>query len=85
MSEEIEPTSCLGDPVNHPYHYTFGKFEVLDVLMDWFPYDPLLWQVGKYIARCSRKGHELEDLEKARFYLDKRIEALIASREEYLR
>lgn len=63
------------DPeVYHPSHYTFGKYEVIDVLLDWFPDDPLLWQVGKYIARATRKGNELQDLEKARFYLDKRIE-----------
>ncbi len=63
------------DPVNHPSHYTFGKFEVLDVLMDWFPRDPLLWQVAKYISRCAHKGSVLEDLRKAQFYLNKRIEA----------
>ena len=62
------------DNVNHPAHYTFGKFEVIDVLMDWFASDPLLWQVGKYIARASRKGSALEDLQKAAWYLNKRIE-----------
>lgn len=61
------------DPVNHPKHYTFGKYEVLPVLLDWFSDDPLLWQVGKYIARAKRKGSELQDLEKAEFYLKERI------------
>ena len=64
------------DPVNHPKHYTFGNFEVIDVLQDWFPNNPLLWQVGKYIARAERKGRTLEDLRKARFYLDREIERL---------
>lgn len=64
------------DSVYHPAHYTFGQYEVLDVLMDWFPEDPLLWQVGKYIARAAHKGHELEDLKKAQFYLSKRIALL---------
>jgi hypothetical protein len=64
----------MDDPVNHPDHYTFGKFEVIDVLEDWFPTDPLLWQVGKYIARAGRKGAALEDLEKAAWYLRRRIE-----------
>lgn len=64
------------DNVNHPSHYTFGKYEVLDVLMDWFADEPLLWQVGKYIARCRHKGKMLEDLKKANFYLLKRIEML---------
>jgi hypothetical protein len=62
------------DPVNHPGHYTFGKYEVIDVLEDWFPADPLLWQVGKYIARAGRKGSLVEDLKKAAWYLQRRIE-----------
>jgi hypothetical protein len=62
------------DPVNHPAHYTFGKYEVADVLEDWFPADPLLWQTGKYIARAGRKGPALQDLEKAAWYLARRIE-----------
>jgi len=61
------------DPVVHPSHYTFGSYEVIDVLEDWFATDPLLWQVGKYIARASHKGRELEDLKKALFYLQRRI------------
>jgi hypothetical protein len=59
--------------VDHPSHYTFGKFEVIDVLEDWFEQDPLLWQVGKYIARAKHKGNMVEDLKKARWYLDRRI------------
>jgi hypothetical protein len=61
------------DVINQPSHYTFGKYEVIDILEDWFPTDPLLWQVGKYISRARHKGSELEDLKKARFYLDRRI------------
>ena len=59
-----------------PVHYTFGKYEVIDILEDWFPTDPLLWQVGKYIARAGRKGSAVEDLEKAKFYLERKIEKL---------
>jgi len=62
------------DPINHPKHYTFGKFQVIDVLEDWFPYNPALWQVGKYIARAAWKGEYLEDLKKAQFYLERAIE-----------
>jgi hypothetical protein len=82
----VAATPCvLGTPskeddmVNHPKHYTFGKFEVCDVLLDWFKHDPLLWQVGKYIARATRKGREKQDLEKAMWYLNKRMELLNAS------
>lgn len=66
----------MSDPVNHPPHYTFGRYEVADVLEDWFPDDPLLWQVGKYIARAKHKGHLLTDLRKAAWYLNRRIEQL---------
>lgn len=68
------------DPVNHPSHYTYGKYEVIEVLMDWFKDDPLAWQVGKYLARYKRKGNPLQDLKKARFYL----EALIKEEESGL-
>jgi hypothetical protein len=61
------------DMVNKPPHYNFGKYEVIDVLMDWFPDEPLLWQVGKYIARANHKNNTLQDLEKAEFYLKRRI------------
>jgi hypothetical protein len=64
------------DMVNHPKHYTFGKFEVIEVLMDWFSDMPLLWQVGKYIARAKHKNNMLEDLKKARWYLDYQIKLL---------
>jgi hypothetical protein len=68
------PPAKGNDPVNHPGHYTFGQFEVIDVLEDWFPADPLLWQVGKYIARAGRKENTIEDLQKAAWYLQRRIE-----------
>ena len=61
------------DMVNHPSHYTFSKYEVIDVLGEWFPHDPLLWQIVKYIARCRHKNNYLEDLKKARFYLERAI------------
>jgi hypothetical protein len=72
LEETLNKTEA--DPVNHPGHYTFGKYEVIDVLEDWFPADPLLWQVGKYIARAGRKGNLVEDLKKAAWYLRRRIE-----------
>jgi hypothetical protein len=72
LSGKTQPRKS--DPVNRPGHYTFGRFEVIDVLEGWFPTDPLLWQVGKYIARAGRKGSLVEDLKKAAWYLSRRIE-----------
>ena len=62
------------DPVNHPDHYTFGKYEVIDVIEDWgLNYNRSC--VIKYVARAGRKdkAKEAEDLKKARFYLDREI------------
>ena len=63
----------MKDPVNHPEHYSFGEIEVIDAIEDWtLPYH--LGNVVKYVARCERKGKELEDLKKAQWYLNRYIE-----------
>ena len=59
--------------VNHPLHYTFSKYEVIKVLDEWFSDNPLIWQVVKYLARAKHKGNELQDYEKAQFYLTRKI------------
>lgn len=64
------------DMVNHPPHYTNKKWEVIDVLEEFFPSDPLLFNVGKYIMRHEHKGQSLQDLEKAAWYLQRRINKL---------
>ena len=70
------------EAVNHPAHYTFGKYEVIDVLQDWFNTEPLLWQVVKYCARCGKKGDAIEDLKKAEFYLKRKINELENEKEK---
>lgn len=63
------------DPIERPAHYTFGRHEVLDVIEDWgLGYH--LGNVVKYVARAGRKGDMVEDLKKARFYLDRLIRRL---------
>jgi hypothetical protein len=60
----------MNDPVNHPSHYTFSKYEVIDVINEWdLGYD--LGNAVKYIARAGRKNpeKEMEDINKAIFYL----------------
>jgi hypothetical protein len=71
----VSPADSVGGPVLHPKHYNMGKYEVIDVLEDW-KLGPLEFNVVKYIARARHKGKELEDLKKARFYLDRRITQL---------
>ena len=67
------------DPVNHPSHYTRGGIECIDALsamVSAFP-NPgeaaLAWQVVKYVWRFPFKENPLQDLQKARFYLDRLI------------
>lgn len=58
----------MTERVNHPEHYNFSKFEVIDVIFDWTR-DFCLGNALKYIARAGRKENEIEDLRKAKFYL----------------
>lgn len=60
------------DPINHPPHYNFGRIEVLDAIIDW-KLSYLLSNVIKYVARAEHKGHYIEDLKKAQFYLNRQI------------
>ncbi len=65
----------LGDMVNRPLHYTQGKIEPIDVIEDW-NLGPHEANVIKYIARAKHKGHEKQDLEKAAWWLARRIAQL---------
>ena len=63
------------DPINHPAHYTKGKIEVIDFIEDQkFGY--LKGNAIKYISRSSHKKKELEDLRKAAWYLNRKIQNL---------
>ena len=60
------------DVINHPSHYTRGKIEGIDFIEDQqLPYH--LGNATEYIARAGHKGDKLEDLKKARWYLDRYI------------
>lgn len=62
------------DVIDRPSHYLEGRtIEPLEVIEDW-ELDFHIGQVVKYCARAGRKGSELQDLKKARFYLDRKIE-----------
>ena len=66
------------DAVNHPSHYTRCNIEVIDFIEDQqLPYH--LGNVIKYIARAGYKGDKLEDLKKARWYLDRYINEVMGN------
>lgn len=71
------------EAVHHPAHYGGDTaYEVIKVLAAWgLERDALLWNAVKYIARAGKKDPTklVEDLEKARFYLDRRIQHLRAT------
>lgn len=75
----FDPT--LADPVNHPSHYTDGKIEVIDYIED----KKLGFCLGnaiKYISRAGKKDptKEIEDLNKAKWYIERRIKQLEEAR-----
>jgi len=68
------------DPINNPSHYAEGRqFEPIDVIEDW-ELNFRLANTVKYISRAGRKKDILEDLRKARWYLDREIASLDALR-----
>ena len=76
----LEYVGSVDDPVNHPGHYTKGGIECLDAIRasmtdDGF-LDFLKGQIIKYVWRYQHKGKPLEDLQKARFYLNRMIDIL---------
>lgn len=71
------------ESVNHPSHYGGDTpHETIKCLGAWgLESDAFLWNAVKYISRSGKKGPALEDLKKARFYLNRRIKSLESSLE----
>jgi hypothetical protein len=59
------------DPIN-PDHYKQHGIETIDVIESW-NLNYRLGNVVKYVSRAHLKGKYLEDLKKARWYLDREI------------
>jgi len=82
MSDVKPSTGILKDVdknVFSPQHYGGNEnpFEVYKVLEAWgMDKDFYLGNVIKYVARHDRKENSLEDLKKALWYLERRIETL---------
>ncbi len=70
----------MSDPVNHPDHYggEANPYECIKVIEAWgLGFN--LGNVAKYISRAGKKTSSLEDLKKARWYLDREINKLASS------
>jgi len=61
--------------VNHPDHYQGNKFEVIDIIED-FQLGFHLGNVVKYVLRAGKKDATVQELEKAKWYLDRYIQLL---------
>lgn len=58
--------------VNSPKHYNVGKIEVIEAIEEW----KLNFNLGnaiKYIARCEHKENKKQDLEKAKWYIEREL------------
>lgn len=70
------------DPVERPKGYTQGEIEVIDFIEDQgLDMEYHLANVIKYICRCRHKENMLQDLKKARWYLDRKINNIIKDEE----
>ncbi len=66
---------CKKETINHPKHYNMGKIEVIDFIED----QKLGFHYGnavKYITRAKHKGKEKEDIQKAIWYLKRKLKKL---------
>lgn len=66
--------------VNHPDHYQFGKDDTYEVIkiIEALEMDFHLGNTFKYIARAGKKetDKEIQDLKKALWYLQRKIDLL---------
>ena len=65
------------EKVNHPAHYNSGQYEVVDVIDDaGFGEGFCLGNALKYILRSKHKENYVEDLKKAKWYLEYLIQRI---------
>jgi hypothetical protein len=65
------------DLVNSPPHYiSKGGIESIDVIES-FELGFNLGNAIKYILRCENKGNKKQDLEKARWYLNRELDKFV--------
>lgn len=72
-------TFSVDDPVSSPRHYS-GPIECIDAIESSMTREQFIGylrgNVAKYVWRFDRKGKPVQDLEKAKWYIDKLIETL---------
>lgn len=63
--------------INHPVHYggENNQYEAIKVIEAW-QLDFCLGNTVKYISRAGKKDDVLQDLKKAKWYLDRKIDQI---------
>ena len=71
----------MTEKINHPDHYggSDNTYEAIKVIEAWGS-DFHLGNVIKYVSRAGKKSDEMEDLKKALWYLQRKIELLEAKK-----
>ena len=68
----------MSDAVNHPSHYTGGDIECIDAIKASMTNEAFLGYLKgntqKYLWRYEKKVAPVEDLEKAKWYLERLIQ-----------
>lgn len=76
----MKDNEVVQDMVHHPAHYCYSEYEPKDVIRAW----GLNFNLGsavKYIARAGRKDDVLQELNKAKQFIEFEIEAIEKERE----
>jgi hypothetical protein len=74
-SDLNQPSVTIDDPVNHPSHYTWHPSGV-EVIQITEHMNFCLGNAIKYILRSDHKKDQIQDLEKAVWYINREIERL---------
>lgn len=73
----------MKETINHPEYYREGTYEAINVIEAW-NLGFSLGNVVKYLSRAGKKDpeREIEDLEKAKWYLERHIQNLKKNEKE---
>ena len=75
LRKDLYEQLVTSDLVHHPAHYCYSEYEPKDVIRAW----ELNFNLGsavKYIARAGRKDDILQELNKAKQFIEFEIEAI---------
>ena len=79
LTNNYDEAAIKEEQVNHPDHYggENNPYEAIKVIEAWKP-DFHIGNAIKYLARAGKKGSdkEIQDLEKARWYISRKIQLL---------